>query len=319
MKNLRALLASLVALGCSGAVFDSSTTVNSVRILTTRATQSSPAPGDTTVLDMLAVDGRADRTRPMHVYWFPDPCVDPADDGYFACYPAMRQKYPIGVDITSELSPSPTFTLPIPVDVIERHTGTRGISPYGQVIVFSMACTGHVEALPATNQPEALPFGCFDDEHQALGPDEYAFAYTTIFAYSDQKNTNPTINGLTYRGQAIDLDAGITVDHCTTTKLDDCPTEAVQSIVPDSDQETNPRNVSLSGDVLKEQIYVEYFVSAGKLDNAAEVLFDPRNGRLAKTENKLFPPQQPGEYQLWAVVHDDRGGASWLTVPLHAR
>lgn len=309
----------LLALGCSGVVFDSSTTINSVRILTTRASQSSPSPGDTITIDSLAVDGRANPATPMQVYWFPEPCVDPIGDGYYACYPALRAKYRAGVDITSQLSTSPTFTLDVPEDVIGRHTGERGTSPYGMVVVFSMACAGHVEVVPPTDQPEAVPFGCFDEQHRPLGPDDWVFAYTTIFAYAEQKNQNPTIDGLTLNGQTVDLDAGISLDHCTTAKLDDCPTASIQTLVADSAQEPNPRNVSLSGAVLKEQIYVEYFVSAGKLDSEAEVLFDPRDGRLSKTDDQLYPPQAPGDYQLWAVVHDDRGGSNWLTVPLHAR
>ena len=49
-------------------------------------------------------------------------------------------------------------------------------------------------------------------------------------------------------------------------------------------------------------------------------LFDPRNGRITtKTADQLYAPQQVGDYRLWAVIHDDRGGANWLEVPLHAR
>lgn len=321
MKNPFAWIrgAILVVAGCSGVVFDSGTTVRSVRILTTHASQSSPAPGDTIQLDVLAVDGRADQTRPMKVYWFPDPCINPEGDAYYECYPAFQTRYPIGTDITSQLSTAPAYTLAIPADIIAGHRGSRGTAPYGEAVVFSMACTGHIEAVAATAQPEAVPFGCFDEQHNRLGADDWVFAYTTIFAYDNQKNENPTIDGLTFGGGAVDLDAGITVDHCTAAKLADCPTTDVDAVVPASAQEMNPRNVSLDGNVLREQIYVEYFVSAGKLDEQAEVLYDPHNGRLAKTEDKLFPPQAAGEYRLWAVVHDDRGGSSSLTIPLHAR
>jgi len=319
MRYLPSVL--LVAMGCSSVVLDSSTTVDSVRILTTRVDQSSPAPGDTVILDALTYDGRADtKTRPMRFFWFPDPCVDPALDGYYACYPAMRAKYPVGVDITAQLSAAPTYTLEIPADAIARHEGNRGIEPYGQVVVFSMACAGHIESLAPTTEQESVPFGCFDDNHVQLGPDDWVFAYATVFAFAKQKNQNPTIDGLTYRGQPVDIDAGITVDHCTDAKLDSCPTEDLDAIVPDSAQEPNPRNLSINGDVLKEQVYVSYYVSAGKLDSPSKLLFDPRNGRITtKTADQLYAPQQVGDYRLWAVIHDDRGGANWLEVPLHAR
>jgi len=83
--------------------------------------------------------------------------------------------------------------------------------------------------------------------------------------------------------------------------------------------ELNPDNLDVNGNVLHEQIWVDYLLTGGKVKNDVIILFDSRTGRLPSTVDDLHAPQAAGDYQLWAVVRDDRGGATWLTVPLHAR
>ncbi len=329
MKTLRALgvasfvvvLASMMG-ACSSTDFDPYSKVESVRILATRGTPPSPiAPGASTDLDVLAFDGRADQTRPMRLFWFPDPCIDPADDGYYSCYPDFRARYPVGVDLTSQLHEGTRMTVTMPPDVISRHTGPRGNAPYGLAVVFLMACAGHVEAIPppAGQGPEAIPFGCFDDQHRALGPNDWVFSYSSIFSYTNQQNTDPIIDHLTLRGVPIDPAAGITLDHCTQSKIDDCPTTPLDIVVPDSSWELNPANLDVDGNVLHEQIWVDYLLTGGKVKNDVITLFDSRTGRLPSTVDDLYAPQAAGDYSLWAVVRDDRGGVTWLTLPLHAR
>jgi hypothetical protein len=323
-SGLVAFLATLVVGaggGCAATDFEPYSKVASVRILATRATKPSPAAGETVELEALAFDGRQDRTRPMQLFWLPEPCVDPTNDGYFACYPALRDRYPVGVDLTPQLHNGVRMTVAIPPDVITRHSGERGNGPYGLSLVFLMACAGHVEAVPPPSGagPEAVPFGCFDDQHHPLGPNDWVFSYSSVFSYPDRKNANPTIDHLSFSGVPVDATAGITVDHCTQAKIDDCPTSPLDTFVPDTSQELNPSNVDVNGNVLREQIWVDYFVTRGKVKEYLVILFDPRTGRLGRSADDFYAPQTAGEFLLWAVVRDDRGGATWLTVPLHAR
>jgi hypothetical protein len=271
-------------------------------------------------LDVLAFDGRALQPAPMAVYWFPAPCIDPDNDGYNACYPAMQDGYPQGVDLSSRLATGSRFSFALPADMIANHRGARGDLPYGVAIVFVMACAGHVETveLPAGAGPEAMPFGCFDVDHQPLGPDQFSFAYATVFAFADRTNANPIIDHLIFQGAPVDPAAGISLAHCTSATLDSCPTTPLDLAVPDASQELDPGNVDPSGQILREQIWVDYLVSGGKLDNDVAILRDPRTGAIANTADALFPPLAAGDYRLWAVVRDNRGGTSWLDVPLHA-
>lgn len=316
---LSAVVAMLVA-ACTATDFAPYSDVGAVRILATRAIHPSPAPGDSVELEALAFDGRPDHTRPMQLFWFPEPCIDPANDGYFACYPAMRDRYPVGVDLTPQLLRADRMSVAIPSDVIAQHAGQRGHEPYGLVVVFLMACAGHVEAVPPPpgQGPEAIPFGCFDDQGRALGPDDWVFSYSSVFSFAAQNNTNPAIDHVSFAGAPVDPIAGTTLDHCTRPSIDSCPTTPLDTVVPATSQEANPENVDVNGHVLGEQIWVDYLVTGGKVDDDVVILFDPRLGRIDGTSDKLFAPQTAGEFFLWVIARDDRGGATWLTIPVHA-
>jgi hypothetical protein len=209
----------------------------------------------------------------------------------------------------------------MPADVIAAHQGPRGDVPYGVMVVFAMACAGHVEAVspPPGSGPDALPFGCFDSAQQALGPDSYVFAYQVLFAFADRTNANPVIDHLVFAGASVDPAAGITVDHCTASTLDNCPTLQLDTVVPDASQEIDPGNRDANGTVLKEELWADYLLTGGKVKNDVQVLFDPRLGRLPATVNEFSAPLAPGEYTLWSVVRDDRGGTAWLSIPVHAK
>jgi hypothetical protein len=322
MHQFKSIAMAALLAACSNTKFDPESKVESVRILATQADLPYARPGDTVNVQMLAVDERPARPQPMQVFWFPDTCIDPVNDGYFNCYPALLQNYPLHTDLTPRLRAGSTASFQMPADVIARHQGPRGDVPYGVMVVFAMACAGHVEAVsPATGSgPDALPFGCFDSAQRPLGADSYVFAYQTLFSFTDRANANPVIDHLTFGGAPVDPVAGITVDHCTAATLDACPTVAtLDTVVPDASQEIDPGNRDANGTVLKEEIWADYLITGGMLKNDVQVLFDPRLGRLSASINELAAPLLPGEYTLWSVVRDDRGGTTWLSIPIHAK
>jgi hypothetical protein len=320
-RESMALPAALLVAACGGTTFDPESKVQSVRIIGTQADKPYARPGDTVRLDVLAVDQRSTKPQPMQVFWFPDRCVDPLDDGYFNCFPALRQRYPVHVDLSAQLQTGNAASFPMPPDVIALHRGPRGDVPYGMMVVFLMACAGHVEAVspPPGSGPEALPFGCFESAGRALGPDNYVFAFHVLFAFTDRTNANPVIDHLVFAGAPVDATAGISVAHCTAANIDSCPTVTLDTAVPDSSQELDPGNVDVNGRVLKEELWADYLLTGGKVKNDVQVLFDPRLGRLTGSINAFSAPLLPGEYTLWSVVRDNRGGAAWLSIPVHAK
>jgi hypothetical protein len=300
--------------GC-GNNFDPVSKVESVRILASRADKPYAKPGDNVELELLAVDGRSDQSRPMAVFWIPAACVDPFEDAYENCFPSYDGMFARGVDLTPQLVSGSKFSLQVPADTLTRSTAMQSGTAFGDVFAFSMACAGHVEYVgPRGSSPQAVPFACFDSSGRELGAEDFVFAYSRIFVFADRTNANPVIDAVTVDGQTIDPATGLVVDHCVTA----CPTHAIEMVVPPSSQELDPSNVDVNGNVLREELWIDYYVTAGKVKNDARVLYDPHGGKLASADD-LEAPGAAGDATLWGVVHDNRGGVSWMEVPIHAR
>jgi len=314
----------LAAAACSGGNFDPPSLVESVRILATQADLPYAQPGETVTLRMLAVDGRADTSRPMQLYWLPAVCEDPPGDLYYACYAGFARAFAPGVDLGPQLSAGAALSFTMPADAITARAPRPGDGgdPFGIVYAFAIACAGHVEYVPvdpATQSPASNPFGCFDDARNALGADDFVFAFTRVYAFADRRNANPVIDHLTFGGTPVDPAAGITVPHCTASQQSDCPTTDLDTVVPDSSQEPNPADVDAAGHVAGEVIWVDYYATAGRVKTDAPLLFDAHTGRVSGSGDPFEAPLAAGDQTLWAVVHDDRGGASWVTVPMHVQ
>ena len=206
----------------------------------------------------------------------------------------------------------------MPEDAIATHAATAG-DPYGLAVAFTIACAGHVQYRPppAGGSPDAVPFACVDDAGATLGADDFVFAYSLVYAYADRTNAAPVIDGVTFGGAAVDPTAGITVTRCTDANSSDCPTTPIDVTVPASSDEPDPGDLDANGQVLAEEIYVDYYVTGGAITHDTVVLYDPRAGRLGNTGDGYAAAQTAGDYVFWAVVHDDRGGVAWTQFPVH--
>jgi hypothetical protein len=165
--------------------------------------------------------------------------------------------------------------------------------------------------------PAAPPLGCFDDTGAALGPDDSVFAYAQVFSFADGRtNQDPLISGLTFGGAAVDPAQGITVTHCPPTGK--CPSTALSTMVPSSSWELDPADLNANGVALHEEIWSEYYVTAGTVGDSL-LLYDASTGALTNPSPSVnfTAPTTPGDQTLWSVVHDNRGGVSWLQVPVH--
>lgn len=312
---MRAIIVLLVAgVGCGRLA--GADEVNSVRVLAISADQPYAAPGATVTMQALIVDGRADRAPPMTVAWIPSACVDPKNDLYYACYPGF-DRYPTGTDLSSSLAMGPTFSFTLPDDLITAHAGDAS---FGVAYAFVIACAGHIERLAgsSTASANALPFGCFDDAGTALDPSDYELAFAPVYAFADGRtNASPVIDHLELAGAPVDPVAGITAPRCADASH--CPTLAVDTILTPASWELDPADHDENGAELHEELSVDYFTTGGQFDRPDERLYDPRVGALHNTDDKLTAPTTSGDYQLWAVAHDNRGGTSWLQVPLHIK
>jgi hypothetical protein len=226
VKRTTLLAAALTAAACSSDLPPASR-VDGVRILAMSADEPYAMPGEAVSLRVLAVDGRADRSRPMQISWLPAPCINPQGDDYFACYPALGASFTPGVDLTGALPTGDTWSFTVPADAITSAPAHPGApDPYGIVFAFVIACAGHVEAVSvdtSTQSPVTAPFGCFDDSHAPLGPGDFVLAFMRVYAYADRRNANPVIDQLTFGGAPVDPVAGITLGQCTSSDASSCP------------------------------------------------------------------------------------------------
>jgi hypothetical protein len=317
MGPRRLVLIALAALSC-GVTFSPPSLINSVRVLAIQANPPYAAPGVQVQLQILAFDGRATQPTPMTVAWVPQACFDPPDDVYYACYAPLAAAFTPGQDVTSLLVPGNTFSFTMPSDVITNHGAVKTSDPYGLGLTFAVACAGHVEYTGfSTQNPSANPVGCFDDDGNALDANSFVFAYSMVYSFGDRTNANPLISNLTFNGNPIDPTAGITVSTCTAENSAKCPTSDIDTVVPASSQELDPGTVDTNGNPLKEEIWVDYYATGGSLSDQTDILYDPSLGALPSSPTKLTAPNAAAELVFFAVVHDNRGGVSWIQVPLH--
>jgi hypothetical protein len=337
MKRWRALGRGLFVLGawasssCSPAAFESQTIVDTVRIFASRASEPHAKPGDTVKLEVLAYDGRPNPPEPMTIYWLPIACVNPAGDAYYACFGPSGAGGNVadagessdagggfnalgpGANQSTILASGSSFSYKIPPNVIIPRTG---VSPsYGLIILFNFACGGHIELLPIdanNNNPQQIPFGCFDKMHNQLGADAFVFGFTRVYAYDNPLEDNPKITSVDVSSHslAVDFDSGtsapFTVPLCASSN---CPHHPIGPVVGPS---------MPSG----KQVWADYFSTIGTFTSEARLLYDPMatlNIPSGTDDNFIAPSDlsgAPAKNFIWIVVHDDQGGADWVTVPL---
>lgn len=320
----------VVLAACLKVDFDPASVVNTVRVFATRADKPYAKPGETVQLEMLAHDGRADRSRPMKLYWIPLACINPPRDLYYLCFAqfagvpgaggsagtgaggtSARLPLQPGADITAFLQQGPKFSFTMPADAITSKVPTPGASaPYGLAILFNVACTGRVKIEAPSDNPQDIPIGCYDDAGNKLGPDEFVIGFTRVYAYADITNSNPELIGVTFEGQPVGPD-GIVVDRCLKEQFKDCDEKKIGVIVPDDVAEVNPLSKDDNGNPQREQIWVAHYSTIGRFGSEIRLINDPSEGRVPEPDNKFRIPREVGTGLVWLILRDNRGGVSW--------
>lgn len=351
-------LAAMSALFACGNDFDPASKVDSVRLFAVRADKPYARPGETVTLEALFTDARKEKPRAAKLYWIPVLCLNPREDLYFLCFAPPgdggRQagatrliplgplaaasadggadaaaaagaaggnpfaSIPTGIDLAPFLPQGPTFSFRMPEDAVQPREVIS--APYGLALVFNILCAGRVEfaARDAVGGVQQVPVLCTDENGVKLPPSDYVIGISRVYAYGERVNTNPVIETLTFEGKDVVPAEGITVERCTAERERDCKENKLGTRVSESSWEENPSEVEREGP-LREQIWVGYYSDIGKFDSEARLLFDTRQGRVSESDVTFRAPKNIIDGTLWAVVHDNRGGLSWIIVPLHVR
>jgi hypothetical protein len=225
----------------------------------------------------------------------------------------------------------------MPADVVTQHTPVPGEpSPYGLVILFNVACAGQVHLLPldpSSDNPQQVPLGCFDTNNNQLGPDDWVLGFTRIYAYEPDAgadggpvtNANPIVASIDVAGSPLAVTPVPTATQTYTTPTfttphcaGSCPHVAIGPVVPIESWETT-QQIDMNNNPEHEEIFADFYSTIWQFSSDATLLYDATKGSIGPpsiTDVSFTPPTDPGTGTLWIVVHDNRGGASWVTIPV---
>jgi hypothetical protein len=92
-------------------------------------------------------------------------------------------------------------------------------------------------------------------------------------------------------------------------------------VVPSTSWEVT-QQTDVNGNPEKEEIWADFYSTFGQFTGDASLLYDATKGSIGDpsvTDNQFLPPNDPGNGFIWIVVHDNRGGASWVTIPVEVQ
>jgi hypothetical protein len=363
MKRLSSLLLlalAWTAASCAPSGFADPTLVQTVRVLASGADRPYAAPGADVTLNVLAYDGRKTQTEPMTMYWLPFVCENPLDDAYYACFQQFASQAAgssdggapsgdggagtgagkfIGPGGVLQVPTGPSYSFRMPPDAVTSHMSVPGTPvPYGLAIIFNVACAGHLQLVPidpSDQNPQAVPIGCFDSSGNQLGPDDWVFGFTRVYAYDKISNANPVISYVdvggkhlpvtpqpgapqVYTAPACNSGSGCLSMPVCTSDGSNCHVQ-MGPVVPESSWEVNPELDDMNGKPLHEQLWVDFYTTLGSVQDGARLLYDPVTGSVgdpSHTDTTFEGPSTAGTGNIWMIVHDNRGGAAWVTIPL---
>jgi hypothetical protein len=195
----------------------------------------------------------------------------------------------------------------------------------------------------------------FSAGDQQLDSRDFVFGYTQIFSYDELENANPLVDGVEFDGQLlfpgqppVDSD-GETLDAPALTPEDlcigeacspapafedpsvcpealsfppctgDCPTLRVSPLVDPASAEVDFVSSSQGSDLLLEQMWVNYYATAGEVDTEVTLLNDAIEGWQTDYATDYSPSEEAAVTYLWSVAHDNRGGSQWARLRVCTR
>jgi hypothetical protein len=336
---LAAALGLSSVVGC-GPQFDPGNEIKTLRVLGVKKDKPYAQPGDDVNLQLLWHDPQG-RTEVQRA--FIGGCINPPGDLYYGCFtqlaPGSEQPAPPPVGLGDN------FTVTLPPDIISSRPALEPGQPrYGLYIVFFAVCAGRLD-LAMDTDPKAmgstgLPIRCLDEAGNALGSDDFVVGYSSIYSFEDVSNQNPSftvdmdgqgrfevadqtlvsdcVGEACQNAPAVDVDCDATPERCVEACADDgdpsCPNidvkPAIEQII-----EKDAVSSNLFGEDVTEQMWVNYYVDRGGISQV-RLLNDTNSGWNAKYRGQLHAPKDPGPLQVWAVIHDNRGGMEFSRITL---
>ena len=336
---LASALSVLSAVGC-GPQFDPGNEIKTLRVLGVKKDKPYAQPGDEVNLQLLWHDsqGRSDVQR-----LFLGGCINPPGDLYYGCFAQIAQKAAQGT------LPIPgvhdTYKVALPKDIISSRPALEPGQPrYGLYVVFFAVCAGKkIELVTTPGNPDGssgLPVRCLDAAGKPLGSEDFVVGYSSIYSFEGISNENPSFNvddaglgqftvadnslvadcvGDACQGApAVDVDCDAEPERCVKACAGDGdPTCPAIDVKPAIEQRVEKDEVSskLFGTNVTEQMWVNYYIDRGGISEV-RLLNDTNSGWNPQYRGQLYAPKDPGPLQIWAVIHDNRGGMEFSRISL---
>lgn len=342
-KWLLVLLGALGAAGC-GPGFKPGSELDSLRVLAVQKDKPYAKPGDTVSLAMLWDDASPKAPRPITIGWVSG-CFNPPGDVYYGCFSDISGAGGFGGGAGAAGAAGAggaggtgiaygignTFSVKIPDNIISSRPPPASPSepPYGLAYVFFAACAGKLGPAPS-GQSLTFPIGCYDTHGRALGPNDFVAGYTAIYAYQKYTNQNPEVDGFNFDSKQTKPDCigracltakpsagtcgstGIPcISSCAANGASSCRGYSIAPIVPRSSAEPDSVQVA-QGQNIQEQMWIDYYVDRGTVDSPTRLLNGATSGWNSDYGTTFRAPKKSGPVQIWAVVHDNRGGVNWV-------
>ncbi|HTV25693.1 MAG TPA: hypothetical protein VMG12_43655, partial [Polyangiaceae bacterium] len=185
---------------------------------------------------------------------------------------------------------------------------------------------------------------------------DFVIGYSAVFAYDTYRNQNPLISGVQFGdttlwpdsppevaaaappgavlASARDLCIGescgviqpgtdtepcldvLTLDACLE---DECDTTSVQPLIDPASAEPDDAASARSAEPLGEQMWVNYYATGGELGEEVRLLNDAVAGFSTDTSTDYEAADTAQVSYVWAVAHDNRGGAEWARLRVCTR
>lgn len=339
-------LSLLAAAGC-GPQFDPGNEIRTLRVLGVKKDKPYARPGEEVSLQLLWHDpkGRKDVQRA-----FIGGCVNPPGDLYYGCFGQYGERAAKGE--LPELGMGDSFKVTLPKDIISSRPALEpGQPPYGLYIVFFAVCAGTISFdMTADAQSvgsAGLPVRCLDKQGAPLGSEDFVVGYSSIYSFEDATNANPVFDlddegedkgkarfevaGNSLVADCVGGDCQVTppvvevdceknaercIDACEEDGDDGCPDIEVKPVISESKNvERDDVSSRLFGSEVTEQMWVNYYVDRGGMSEV-RLLNDATTGWNPKFRGELHAPKDPGPLQIWAVIHDNRGGMEFSRLTL---
>ncbi|HKO49153.1 MAG TPA: hypothetical protein VJV79_15580 [Polyangiaceae bacterium] len=299
---------SLSSLLACEADFDPGSRVNSFRVLAQQTDVPFAKPGETVNISSLGYDPQG-----RSVTWAWGACVNPEASTVEGCFDKIAADALVtgGTGILAQGPALSDFSYTVPADTLSSLPAAARAS--AMVGVASIACPGDLVFEQASN---GLPFSCKEvGTGRVFGLDEYIVGLKRIQVRAADRNRNPEIEQVLFDGTDWPETEIKQVLACDTDGNDYEPCAA------DTKHKISARPTAASvesgrtefGVDFTEQVIIQYYATEGVFENEVKIVAEPETGWAARKA------ASGKDLTLWMVVHDDRGGATWVERHVHVQ